>query len=156
MRFKSYPKQTDVTKVNQKFDLDELKKRRAEAQKARRASIAKVKEMQINEKKERERVEELLQKANNPLDKLSIKLHYELRKNMRKLSEIFAIMDTDGSGTVTYKELRLLFRVGIKINTKEAQILCEGLDRDGDGAIAYNELARFLAATKGGEESAQW
>ena len=47
--------------MNQKFDLDEQKER-AEAQKARRASIAKVKEMQINEKKERERAEELLQK----------------------------------------------------------------------------------------------
>ena len=155
MRFKSYPKQTDVTKVNQKFDMEELNKRRSEAQKARRASMANVKRMQAKEKEEADRVEEQIRQADHPLDKLSLKLHYELRKNMKKLSDIFALMDTDGSGTVTYKELRAgLFRVGIKLNTKEAQTLCEGLDKDGDGEIAYNELARFLAATKGGEESA--
>merc|ERR1712166_964480 len=64
-------------------------------------------------------------------------------------------MDNDGSGSLTYKEFRKgLFNVGVKLSTKEAQILCEGLDKGGDGEINYKELARFLAQTKGGEESA--
>ena len=155
MRFKSFPKQKDITKVNQNYDLEELNKRRANAQVARQASVIKMRKMQAKAKEEEQRVKDLIRQADHPLDKLSIKLHYEIRKNLKKLSEIFAIMDTDGSGTVTYKEMRSgLFRVGIKLNTKEAQLLCDGLDKDGDGEIAYKELARFLAQTKGGEESA--
>ena len=158
IRFKSFPKQkkqVDVGGGGEQFNLEELNRRRKEAKLKRRASMAKMNQAKVKEEEERKKIEEQLRRADDPLDRLSIKLHYELRKNLFKLSDIFIGMDSDGSGTLTYKEFRKgLFNVGIKLSTKEAITLCEGLDKDGDKEINYKELARFLAQTKNGEESA--
>ena len=155
IRFKTHPKQKDLTKVDQDFDLDELNRRRNEAKMKRRQSMMKLNKAKEKDEEERLKVEEKMRLADSPLDKLSIKLHYEIRKNLVKLSDVFSQMDTDGSGSLTYKEFRKgLFNVGVKLSTKEALILCEGLDKDGDLEINYKELARFLAQTKNGEESA--
>jgi len=137
------------------MDLEDLNARRKIAKEKRRASMMKLNNAHQKEEEERKKIEEKLRMADNPLDKLSIKLHYELRTNLTKLSDIFSQMDKDGSGSLTYKEFRKgLFNVGIKLNTKETKILCEGLDTDKSGEIEYKEVSRFLAQTKNGEESA--
>ena len=155
IRFKSYKKQGDIAKAGTGVSLEDLNRARNEAKMKRRQSMIKLQKAKGKEQEERNKMEENLRKADNPLDKLSIKLHFEIRTNLKKLSSLFSEMDNDGSGSLTYKEFRKgLFNVGVKLSTKEAQILCEGLDKDGDGEINYKELARFLAQTKGGEESA--
>merc|ERR1712072_572487 len=124
------------------------KKRRARAVRA----MEKAKE---REKEELEKMEEKLRMADNSVDKLSLKLSIALRKNSKKLSDIFATIDVDGSGTVTYKEFRRgLYDVGIKLNTKEATELCTALDKDGDGDVSYLELKRFMANSRNNEQAA--
>jgi len=107
------------------------------------------------EQDELEKLEERFRYSNNPVDKLSLKLTIALKKNSNKLSDIFARMDLDGSGTVTYKEFRRgLFEVGIKLNTKEVTELCQALDKDGDGDVSYLELKRFMDNSKNNEHAA--
>merc|ERR1711981_313445 len=97
------------------------------------------------ERKELADLEEKARLADNPLDKVSLKLTMAIKKNSTRLSDIFAKIDTDGSGCVTYKEFRRgLHQVGIKLSTKEVHELCRGLDKDNDGEVSYLELKRFM------------
>jgi len=127
------------------FDIEELNRRRKEAKEKRQRAVRAMEKAKAKERAEFEALEEKLRLANNPLDKVSLKLTMALKKNHGKLSEIFAKIDTDGSGSVTYKEFRRgLFQVGIKLSTKETHELCTGLDKDGDGDVSYLELKRFM------------
>jgi len=111
----------------------------------RQRAVRAMEKAKAKEKAEFDALEEKLRMANNPLDKVSLKLTMALKKNQGKLSDIFAKIDTDGSGSVTYKEFRRgLFQVGIKLSTKEVHELCTGLDKDGDGDVSYLELKRFM------------
>merc|ERR1711907_901699 len=116
--------------------IEELNRRRREAKEKRLRAVKAMKKAQAREKAEFDALEEKLRQANNPLDKVSLKLTMAIKKNQAKLADIFAKIDTDGSGNVTYKEFRRgLFKVGIKLNTKEVHELCRGLDKDGDGVV---------------------
>jgi len=127
------------------FDIEELNRRRREAKKKRLVAVKAMEKAKAREKAEFDALEEKLRQANNPLDKVSLKLTMAIKKNQAKLADIFAKIDTDGSGNVTYKEFRRgLFKVGIKLNTKEVHELCKGLDKDGDGVVSYLELKRFM------------
>jgi hypothetical protein len=74
IRFKSFPNQKAVASTNQPIDMDELNRRRKEAKLKRRASMAKMNQVKAKEVEERKKVEEQLRKADDPLDRLSIKL----------------------------------------------------------------------------------
>ncbi|KAH9620078.1 hypothetical protein KSS87_005316 [Heliosperma pusillum] len=61
------------------------------------------------------------------------------------LKQMFANMDTDGSGTITYEELKEgLARLGSKVPESEVKALMEAADQDGSGSIDYME---FVTAT---------
>merc|ERR1711871_611646 len=127
------------------FDIEELNRRRREAKEKRLRAVKAMEKAKAREKAEFDALEEKLRLANNPLDKVSLKLTMAIKKNQAKLADIFRKIDTDGSGNVTYKEFRRgLFKVGIKLNTKEVHELCKGLDKDGDGVVSYLELKRFM------------
>ena len=137
------------------FNIEELNERRRESKKRRARAVKAMEKAKAKEKEELEKMEEKLRMADNPVDKLSLKLSIALRKNSKKLSDIFATIDVDGSGTVTYKEFRRgLYDVGIKLNTKEATELCTALDKDGDGDVSYLELKRFMDNSKNNEQAA--
>ncbi|KAH9610519.1 hypothetical protein KSS87_000991 [Heliosperma pusillum] len=61
------------------------------------------------------------------------------------LKQMFENMDTDGSGTITYEELKEgLARLGSKLSETEAKALMDAADQDGSGSIDYIE---FVTAT---------
>jgi len=61
------------------------------------------------------------------------------------LKELFKMIDTDNSGTITFDELKDgLKRVGSELTETEIQALMEAADIDNSGTIDYGE---FIAAT---------
>ncbi|GAB4830867.1 Calcium-dependent protein kinase 15 [Ancistrocladus abbreviatus] len=86
-------------------------------------------------------------RAMNKLKKLALKvIALNLSEDeIKGLKAMFANMDTDNSGTITYEELKTgLARLGSKLTEHEVKQLLEAADIDGDGTIDYVE---FITAT---------
>ncbi|XP_043690240.1 calcium-dependent protein kinase 2-like [Telopea speciosissima] len=86
-------------------------------------------------------------RAMNKLKKLALKVIAEnlSEEEIKGLKAMFANMDTDSSGTITYEELKTgLARLGSKLSEAEVKQLMEAADVDGDGSIDYIE---FITAT---------
>ncbi|XP_051133636.1 calcium-dependent protein kinase-like [Andrographis paniculata] len=86
-------------------------------------------------------------RAMNKLKKLALKVIAESlsEEEIKGLKAMFANMDTDNSGTITYEELKSgLARLGSKLSEAEVKQLMEAADVDGNGAIDYIE---FITAT---------
>ncbi|GAB2284690.1 Calcium-dependent protein kinase 33 [Dionaea muscipula] len=86
-------------------------------------------------------------RAMNKFKKLALKVIAENlpADEIQGLKEMFANIDTDNSGTITYEELKNgLARLGSKLTEAEVQQLMEAADVDGNGAIDYIE---FITAT---------
>lgn len=83
----------------------------------------------------------------NKLKKLALKVIAENlpEEEIQGLKQMFANIDTDGSGTITYEELKEgLARLGSKLTETEVKALMEAADQDGSGSIDYIE---FVTAT---------
>ncbi|XP_052179134.1 calcium-dependent protein kinase 2-like [Diospyros lotus] len=86
-------------------------------------------------------------RAMNKLKKLALKVIAEnlSQEEIKGLKAMFANMDTDNSGTITYEELKAgLARLGSKLTEAEVKQLMEAADVDGNGTIDYIE---FITAT---------
>jgi calcium-dependent protein kinase len=86
-------------------------------------------------------------RAMNKLKQLALKVIAEnlSSEEIKGLKTMFANMDTDGSGTITYEELKSgLARLGSKLSEAEVKQLMEAADVDGNGTIDYIE---FISAT---------
>ncbi|GAB2230543.1 hypothetical protein Droror1_Dr00014813 [Drosera rotundifolia] len=86
-------------------------------------------------------------RAMNKFKKLALKVIAENlpKDEIQGLKQMFANIDTDNSGTITYEELKNgLARLGSKLTETEVQQLMEAADVDGDGSIDYIE---FITAT---------
>ncbi|XP_010538709.1 PREDICTED: calcium-dependent protein kinase 21-like [Tarenaya hassleriana] len=86
-------------------------------------------------------------RAMNKLKKLALKVIAEnmSEEEIKGLKTMFANMDTDKSGTITYEELKTgLARLGSKLSESEVKQLMEAADVDGNGTIDYIE---FISAT---------
>ncbi|KAL1567747.1 Calcium-dependent protein kinase 15 [Salvia divinorum] len=86
-------------------------------------------------------------RAMNKLKKLALKVIAQSlsEEEIKGLKAMFANMDTDNSGTITYEELKTgLARLGSKLSETEVQQLMEAADVDGNGTIDYIE---FITAT---------
>ncbi|KAK3025542.1 hypothetical protein RJ639_041020, partial [Escallonia herrerae] len=86
-------------------------------------------------------------RAMNKLKKLALKVIAENLSSdeIQGLKAMFANMDTDHSGTITYEELKTgLARLGSKLTEAEVKQLMEAADVDGNGTIDYIE---FITAT---------
>ncbi|KAI3778505.1 hypothetical protein L2E82_07858 [Cichorium intybus] len=87
-------------------------------------------------------------RAMNKLKKLALKViaeNIDSTEEIKGLKQMFNNMDTDGSGTITYQELKIgLSKLGSKLAEAEIQQLMEAADVDKSGTIDYHE---FVAAT---------
>ncbi|KAK7363739.1 hypothetical protein VNO77_05893 [Canavalia gladiata] len=86
-------------------------------------------------------------RAMNKLKKLALKVIAEnlSEEEIKGLKAMFANMDTDSSGTITYEELKTgLARIGSRLSEAEVKQLMEAADVDGNGSIDYIE---FISAT---------
>ncbi|CAF2065116.1 unnamed protein product [Brassica napus] len=86
-------------------------------------------------------------RAMNKLKKLALKVIAEnlSEEEIKGLKHMFKNIDTDGSGTITFDELRTgLHRLGSKLTESEIKQLMEAADVDKSGTIDYIE---FITAT---------
>ncbi|XP_059318068.1 calcium-dependent protein kinase 29-like [Lycium ferocissimum] len=86
-------------------------------------------------------------RAMNKMKKLALKVIAEnlSEEEIKGLKQMFSNIDTDGSGTITYEELKTgLSRLGSKLNEAETKQLIEAADVDKSGTIDYIE---FITAT---------
>ncbi|KAJ8540828.1 hypothetical protein K7X08_001644 [Anisodus acutangulus] len=86
-------------------------------------------------------------RAMNKMKKLALKVIAEnlSEEEIKGLKQMFNNMDTDGSGTITYEELKTgLSRLGSKLTETEIKQLMEAADVDNSGTIDYIE---FITAT---------
>ncbi|KAL1320261.1 hypothetical protein AAHE18_14G043600 [Arachis hypogaea] len=86
-------------------------------------------------------------RAMNKLKKLALKVIAESlsEEEIKGLKAMFANMDTDNSGTITYEELKTgLARIGSSLSEAEVKQLMDAADVDGNGSIDYIE---FISAT---------
>ncbi|QCD79735.1 calcium-dependent protein kinase 2-like [Vigna unguiculata] len=86
-------------------------------------------------------------RAMNKLKKLALKVIAEnlSEEEIKGLKAMFANMDTDNSGTITYEELKTgLARIGSTLSEAEVKQLMDAADVDGNGSIDYLE---FISAT---------
>ncbi|KAJ9145990.1 hypothetical protein P3X46_028313 [Hevea brasiliensis] len=85
--------------------------------------------------------------AMNKLKKMALHVIAERlsEEEIGGLKELFNMLDTDNSGTITFEELKVgLKRVGSELTESEIKALMEAADIDKNGTIEYGE---FLAAT---------
>ncbi|XP_013629487.1 PREDICTED: calcium-dependent protein kinase 9 [Brassica oleracea var. oleracea] len=86
-------------------------------------------------------------RAMNKLKKLALKVIAENinTEEIQGLKAMFANIDTDNSGTITYEELKEgLAKLGSKLTEAEVKQLMDAADVDGNGSIDYIE---FITAT---------
>ncbi|GFP81364.1 calcium-dependent protein kinase 6 [Phtheirospermum japonicum] len=85
--------------------------------------------------------------AMNKLKKMALRVIAERlsEEEIGGLRQLFKMIDTDNSGSITYDELKQgLRRVGTELNDCEIKALMSAADTDNSGTIDYGE---FLAAT---------
>lgn len=85
--------------------------------------------------------------AMNKLKKMALRVIAERlsEEEIGGLKELFKMIDTDNSGTITFEELNTgLKRVGSQLMESEIKALMEAADIDNSGTIDYGE---FVAAT---------
>eukprot|EP00574_Skeletonema_japonicum_P014307 CAMPEP_0201734008 /NCGR_PEP_ID=MMETSP0593-20130828/33053_1 /ASSEMBLY_ACC=CAM_ASM_000672 /TAXON_ID=267983 /ORGANISM="Skeletonema japonicum, Strain CCMP2506" /LENGTH=744 /DNA_ID=CAMNT_0048227269 /DNA_START=156 /DNA_END=2390 /DNA_ORIENTATION=+ len=99
------------------------------------------------------KLEEVKRYANFGIMKKTILItmaHTLDRSDVGKLREIFLEADTNGSGTITLKELIDAFRkTSPEVDEKQVETLFEGIDRDRSGHIHYAEFLAALAESHG-------
>ncbi|KAJ4760728.1 Calcium-dependent protein kinase [Rhynchospora pubera] len=86
-------------------------------------------------------------RAMNKLKKMALKVIAENlnEDEIKGLKQMFINIDTDGSGTITYEELKAgLAKLGSTLTEAEVKQLMEAADVDGNGSIDYVE---FITAT---------
>ncbi|OAY43028.1 calcium-dependent protein kinase 26 [Manihot esculenta] len=85
--------------------------------------------------------------AMNKLKKMALRIIAEnlSEEEIAGLTEMFKMIDTDGSGQITFEELKVgLKRFGANLNDSEIYDLMQAADIDNSGTIDYGE---FIAAT---------
>ena len=85
-------------------------------------------------------------KREEALTKVFYKIYKNMKKNMQRPIDVFKRIDTDESGTISGKELRvgLLKDLGFVFSDEEFQNVVACVDADGSGEIEYKELSNRI------------
>jgi len=72
----------------------------------------------------------------------------ELTEEQRQeIREAFDLFDTDGSGTIDAKELKVAMRaLGFEPKKEEIKKMIQDIDKDGSGTIDFNEFLEMMTA----------
>jgi Ca2+-binding EF-hand superfamily protein len=64
----------------------------------------------------------------------------------QEIREAFDLFDTDGSGTIDSKELKVAMRaLGFEPKKEEIKKMIADIDKDGSGTIDFNEFLELMA-----------
>merc|ERR1711924_871 len=70
------------------------------------------------------------------------------------IREAFDLFDTDGSGTIDAKELKVAMRaLGLDAKKDEIRRMINDIDKDGSGPIDFNEFLNMMTARMGDRDS---
>eukprot|EP00112_Aurelia_sp_Birch-Aquarium-sp1_P003817 Seg1430.9 transcript_id=Seg1430.9/GoldUCD/mRNA.D3Y31 product=Caltractin protein_id=Seg1430.9/GoldUCD/D3Y31 len=65
----------------------------------------------------------------------------------QEIREAFDLFDTDGSGTIDAKELKVAMRaLGFEPKKEEIKKMIADIDKDGSGSIDFNEFLQMMTA----------
>merc|ERR1711998_187628 len=68
--------------------------------------------------------------------------------------EAFDLFDTDASGSIDIKELKVAMRaLGFEVRSDEVKKMVEDLDRDGDGTVDFDEFLAMMSGKMGGKDA---
>jgi len=72
---------------------------------------------------------------------------FELTEEQKQeIREAFDLFDTDGSGTIDAKELKVAMRaLGFEPKKDEVKKMVNDLDRDGDGTVDFQEFLQMMS-----------
>ena len=73
---------------------------------------------------------------------------FELTEEQKQeIREAFDLFDTDGSGTIDAKELKVAMRaLGFEPKKEEIKKMIADIDKDGSGTIDFNEFLEMMTA----------
>merc|ERR1712022_104603 len=79
----------------------------------------------------------------------------ELTEEQRQeIREAFDLFDTDGSGCIDAKELKVAMRaLGFEPKKEEVRKMISDIDKDGDGTIDFDEFMMMMTAKMGEKDS---
>merc|ERR1739848_842144 len=73
---------------------------------------------------------------------------------IQEIREAFDLFDTDGSGTIDAKELKVAMRaLGLDAKKDEIRRMINDIDKDGSGTIDFNEVINMMTARMGDRDS---
>jgi len=74
----------------------------------------------------------------------------------QEIREAFDLFDTDGSGTIDAKELKVAMRaLGFEPSKEEIRKLISEIDKDGSGTVDFNEFLAMMTTKMGERDSTE-
>ena len=75
-------------------------------------------------------------------------------EQIEEIREAFNLFDTDGSGSIDYKELKAAMRaLGFETKKEEMQKIIDEIDADGSGEIEFPEFMQMMTGKMGAVDS---
>merc|ERR1712012_312376 len=72
----------------------------------------------------------------------------------QEIREAFDLFDTDGSGTIDAKELKVAMRaLGFEPKKEEIKLMISDIDKDGSGTIDFNEFLEMMTTKMSEKDS---
>merc|ERR1711975_144427 len=72
----------------------------------------------------------------------------------QEICEAFDLFDTDGSGCIDAKELKVAMRaLGFEPKKEEIRKMVSDMDKDGDGTVDFDEFLILMSGKMGGKDA---